>query len=152
MKHQMVHARALLTVLGLLGLLLACSRQGIEVSDAWIREAPPGSTVLAGYLTIHNHNSTPVTISGVSGEDFSSIEIHRIVTEDGMSRMQRAGALQISPGERFVLEPGGYHLMLFNPTRQLQADDSVTLLLEVKDGDGLPVQIPVVRKQTEQHH
>ena len=97
MKHRMVHACALLTVLGLLGLLLACTRQGIEVSDAWIREAPPGSTVLAGYLTIHNHGSMPVTISGVSGEDFSSIEIHRIVTEDGMSRMQRAGALEIPP-------------------------------------------------------
>ena len=138
---------ALLPVL----LLMACSRQGIEVSDAWIREPPPNSTVLAGYLTIHNHGTNAVTISGVNGEEFSSIEIHRIVTEDGMSRMQRAGALEIAAGEQFVLEPGGYHLMLFNPTRQLVAGDSVKLVLAIQDGDGLPVHIPVARKQIEQH-
>ena len=141
------HLAALLSVL----LLMACSRQGIEVSDAWIREPPPDSTVLAGYLTIHNHGANPVTISGVSGEDFSSIEIHRIVTEDGVSRMQRAGALEIPAGERFVLEPGGYHLMLFNPTRQLVAGDSVELMLTVNNGDSLPVLLPVARKQIEQH-
>ena len=132
-------------------LLMACSRQGIEVSDAWIREPPPGSTVLAGYLTIHNHDSSPITISGVSGEAFSSIEIHRIVNEDGMSRMQRADALEIPAGDRFVLEPGGYHLMLFNPARQLQAGDRVELILTVQDAAGLPVQVPVVRQQIEQH-
>jgi len=41
----------------LTGLLLSCSLSAdpvIEVQQAWIREAPPASRVLAGYMPIIN--------------------------------------------------------------------------------------------------
>jgi copper(I)-binding protein len=121
----------------------------LRISNAWIREAPPGSHVLAGYLTIENAGTAAVTVAGISGDDFSSIEIHRTVIEDGMARMLSIGQLDIPAGNAFILEPGGYHLMLFNPRRTLTSGDSVELLLHVADGPCLPVNATVLRKRTD---
>lgn len=35
--------------------------------------------------------------------------------EEGMARMKKISQLEIRAGERVVLEPGGYHLMLMHP-------------------------------------
>ena len=121
----------------------------LRISNAWVREAPPGSHVLAGYLTIENAGTTAVTISGISGDGFSSIEIHRTVIEDGMARMLSIGHLDIPAGDAVVLEPGGYHLMLFNPDRTLTSGDNVELLLHVSNGPCLPVNAPVLRKRAD---
>jgi copper(I)-binding protein len=123
----------------------------LVISDAWIREAPPGSAVLAGYLKITNRGTTQATVTGVSADDFSSVEIHRTVMENGMARMLSARQLDIPAGESFVLEPGGYHLMLFNPVRPLVAGDTVELLLEIRNGACLAVNAPVARMAVDQH-
>ena len=125
--------------------LPAHARAELVFSDAWIREAPPAASVLAGYLVISNPTPAPVTVTGVSGADFSSIEIHRTVVEDGMARMQSAGQLEIPAGGKFTLAPGGYHLMLFNPRRPLTSGDSVELLLHVRDGACVGLTLPVRR-------
>ena len=123
----------------------------LVVSDAWIREAPPGSTVLAGYLKITNRGTTQATVTGVSADDFSSVEIHRTIMENGVARMLSARQLEIPAGESFVLEPGGYHLMLFNPVRPLVAGDTVELLLQISNGACLAVNAPVARLAVDQH-
>jgi copper(I)-binding protein len=152
MSHLRAGKRLLLLLLcTLTPALPAWAGMDIAVSNAWIREAPPGATVLAGYMKITNHGDAPVTLTGVSAGDFSSIEIHRIVMEDGVARMMSAGQPEIAAGDSFVLEPGGYHLMMFNPVRPLAVGDSVKLLLHVKDGACLAVTAPVARKAVDQH-
>ncbi len=140
---------ALLCVL--IPVLPARAEMDLVVSDAWIREAPPGTTVLAGYLKITNRGVAHATVSGVSADDFSSVEIHRTVMENGVARMLSARQLEIPAGESFVLEPGGYHLMLFNPVRPLVAGDTVELLLQIRDGACLAVNAPVARMTVDQH-
>ena len=34
------------------------------MSQAWIREAPPGATVMAGYAKLHNAGKQPLTLDG----------------------------------------------------------------------------------------
>jgi copper(I)-binding protein len=123
----------------------------LVVTDAWIREAPPGTTVLAGYLKITNRGTSHATVSGVSADDFGSIEIHRTVMENGVARMLSARQLEIPAGESFILEPGGYHLMLFDPARPLVAGDTVELLLQIRNGACLAVNAPVARMPVDQH-
>ncbi|MGB5258924.1 MAG: copper chaperone PCu(A)C [Gammaproteobacteria bacterium] len=151
MSHSRIHQHLLSFLLCvLLPVLPAWAEMNIAVSNAWVREAPPGATVLAGYLTITNRGNAHATVTGVSAEDFSSVEIHRIVMEDGVARMLSAGQLEIPAGDSFVLEPGGYHLMLFNPVRPLIAGDNVELLLHVKDGACLAVKAAVARAAVDQ--
>ena len=49
----------------------------IELQEAWISEAPPTVSVLAGYLRIINNMDKAVELSGVSSPIFESIEIHK---------------------------------------------------------------------------
>lgn len=149
MIHRQLQYGLCVLLLALAAVSPANAETDLRISNAWIREAPPGSHVLAGYLSIENAGTAAVTISGISGDDFSSIEIHRTVIEDGMARMLSIGQLDIPAGDSFVLEPGGYHLMLFNPGRALTTGDSVELLLHVKNGPCLPVNAPVLRKRAD---
>jgi len=132
-------------LLAALPALATAAGEVLHVSDAWVREAPPGASVLAGYMKVSNPGTETVRVSGISGADFSSIEIHRTVIENGMARMIAIDHFDVPPGESFVLEPGGYHLMLFNPVRALDSGDRVELLLHVSDGPCLPVAAPVMR-------
>lgn len=105
---------------------LACD--GLAVSEAWIREAPPGAMSVA-YAKLTNRGTRPVVLDGARSAAFGGAGLHRTVVDaSGMSRM-RAGTLTLAPGASAALEPGGWHLMLFDPARLLKAGDVVELTL-----------------------
>lgn len=142
---------------GLHGLLLSCSLlagPAIEVQQAWIREAPPTSRVLAGYMTIINTGDSPAEITGISSPDFARAELHRTRVEDGVARMVPVDSIPVPAGGRVMLEPGGMHLMLFDPGRLLKLDDSVRLEVKLSDGATLTVEALVIRVSdgNDDHH
>jgi periplasmic copper chaperone A len=130
-----------------LAALSAC-KDGPEIvaTDPWIAEAPPGAQVMAGYLRLHNRSGEALSCDGVSGADFGAGEIHRTVVEDGRSRMLRAQRIEIAAGERAELAPGGLHLMLFRPQRELPSGTSTTLVLDC--GERQPAIEFIVRPRT----
>ncbi|MGD2137854.1 MAG: copper chaperone PCu(A)C [Gammaproteobacteria bacterium] len=127
----------------------------LEVSNPWIREAPPTARVLAGYMTLLNHGDTPLILTKVSSPDFESAEFHRTVIEDGMARMLPLKELEVPANGRVDLEPGERHLMLINPARPLHDGDTSLLTIHCADGAVLRVSVPVVRRTGDsghQHH
>ncbi|SFF31101.1 hypothetical protein SAMN04488120_10286 [Fontimonas thermophila] len=102
----------------------------LSATDAWIREAPPGATVMAGYVVLHNAGAQPIQCHAARGDDFGAIEIHRTVIEDGRSRMLRDQTVEVPPHGRAELAPGGYHLMLFRPQRPFTAGDTTRLRID----------------------
>ena len=106
---------------------IACD--GLVVSDAWVREAPPGASVMAAYATLKNGGTKPIKLEGASGADFGSVEMHRTVMQDGTMRMLAETSLPLPPGASVKFEPGGLHLMLFDPSRALKAGDKTALSL-----------------------
>jgi len=105
----------------------------IAIEEAWIREAPPGVSPLAGYLELHNRGPETVVLNDVHSEAFARVELHRTRIDGEVARMERQDELTLAPGETIRLEPGGYHLMLFRPSRPLRAGDRVTLTFSFKD-------------------
>jgi hypothetical protein len=99
----------------------------LAVEDAWIREAPPGA-MSAAYARLTNRGKRPLTLDGARSEAFGGAGLHRTVVVDGMARM-REGQLEIAPGAHAALEPGSWHLMLFDPATVLKAGDVVSLTL-----------------------
>lgn len=106
-------------ILFLLFILSAC--QSVEqnpaevfvVEKAWVRAMPPGRKMTAAYGEFKNTGSTVLKINKFSSPQFSSVSLHEtIVDSNGMSRMQEIQVMVLLPGEVFVLEPGGKHLML----------------------------------------
>ncbi len=116
-----------------------------SVSDSWIREAPPGATMTAGYMTMHNPTDRQIEIVGVKSEDFGSIELHATITEDGVAKMRREEIVAVPPGETVTFEPGGRHLMMFDPVRPLAEGDVVTLTIILSGGSEIRADSPVAR-------
>ncbi len=96
----------------------------------------PGAESAVAYLELNNESDTAVTIAHVSSPDFASAEWHETIIENGVSRMVRLDNLQIDAGGSLLLQQGGKHLMLMEPTRPMTAGVTLTLRIAY-DGDRL---------------
>ncbi len=87
----------------------------IEVEDARYRIARPD--LGAGYLLISNTTDTDMTLEGASAEGVGRIELHEsVLGDDGTMAMEaRPDGFVIASGTVLRLEPGGKHLMIFDP-------------------------------------
>jgi copper(I)-binding protein len=121
----------------------ASEEAGVSVRDAWVREAPPGMTMMAGYMALRNNTSRPQVLVAASSSDFESVTIHRTVAKDGMAGMVDASQIELKPSASLIFAPGGYHLMLMNPKRTLRAGDPVVINLEFRGGLDIPVAFQV---------
>ena len=123
----------------------------LGISNPWIREAPPGARVMAGYMELHNSGDASITVTSISSPDFAATEIHRTVVESGVARMLSVEQLEIPASSHIKIEPGGLHIMLFEPQRPLTAGATVKLILHLEDGSELTAAAPVIRKTGEDH-
>lgn len=135
--------------LGLLLLLIAgtASSQGPSViaNRVWIREAPPGVEVMAGYMMLTNQTDQAVTLDKVTSPDFGEVTLHRTLLQKNVDNMQAVKSLPIPAHNSVTLTPGGYHLMLMHPIKPLYDGDLVTLTLVFSDQSSLTIMAPVRR-------
>lgn len=117
------------------------SNNNIDTEDAWIREAPPNASMLAGYVTITNNSDQERILTSAKSKQFKMVEIHKTIVEDGVAKMRRQDDLAIPAGGSLVLEPGSYHLMLMHPTEQLKANDQVTVTVKLKSAEPANTEI-----------
>lgn len=146
--HTMQILRYALALM-LLPLILvpAVAQAELTVSDAWIPEAPPVSTVMAGFMTLHNSGDEDIKIVGVQSEQFDAVQMHLSIEEKGVAKMLPQKMLIVPAQGDLQLKQGGYHLMLFNPVSPLKAGSKVALTLNLAGGRKLPV-VAEVRKAT----
>ena len=115
----------------------------LTIQNAWIAEAPPVSKVMVAYLTIINETSKETKIIHAESELYSSIEFHETKHDHGIAKMIRHQSLNIPANDKLVLKRGGMHLMLFNPTKILKADDEIKIVFTLSDGSTQSINIPV---------
>jgi len=115
----------------------------VAVMNAWVREAVPESPVLGGYLTLVNGSQQAVTLERIESSQFDSIEIHKMGEVDGMMQMQRIDELTLDVGSSVVLKPGGKHLMMMGPERDLVTGDNVEVVFHFTNGARQVINLPV---------
>jgi len=121
-------------------LLTACGQapsEAFSVKDAWVREAPPNASMMAGYVTIKNNSDQDRILTFAKSKQFNMVEIHRTIVEDGVAKMRRQDDLPIPAGGSLELKPGSYHLMLMGPKSALKATDQVTVTICLKLDDDI---------------
>ncbi|MEQ8290419.1 MAG: copper chaperone PCu(A)C [Gammaproteobacteria bacterium] len=123
-----------------------------DVEGAWINEAPPTATVLAGYASLHNYSDQDIELIQVTSPAFNKVEIHQNVVKDDVASMVKQESLTISAASKVELSPGGLHLMLYQPESRLKAGDTVILEFFFSDGTGITTSAEVKRLQFDQHH
>lgn len=133
------------------------ARAQVEVTDAWVRATVPGQKVAAAYMRLRA--ATAARLVGVETKAARSAEIHTMSHEGGVMKMRRLDALELPAGQAVVLEPGGNHLMLFDPVQPLTDGQRVSLKLIVEQGGkrvevavDAPVRSPGADEGAHKHH
>ena len=124
----------------------------IQVDKAWVRAAPPGAGVTAGYMQISNTGGTDITLTGAHSPQFARVEFHATRhDEHGTASMVQLPTVSLAPGETQAFNPGGQHLMLIGPQQELAEGDSVEVIISTEAGDKISVTLPVRRAHHQGH-
>lgn len=119
----------------------------IEISHAWIREAPPTSRMLAGYMQITNLSDKPQLLLEAKSEQLGHIMFHSTVVRDGVARMIHMDKVKVPAKGSISFEPGGRHLMIGAPEGGLKAGQHVEVDLIFRGGLRERVEFTVKKAQ-----
>ncbi len=104
----------------------------VSIENAWVRATIPGQDVGAAYMTFNSRQD--VTLTHVESDVTSSVEIHSMSMQNGVMKMRMLKSLPLKAGKPYKLEPGGFHLMLFDLKQPLTAGQYVSFVLTFKSG------------------
>lgn len=129
----------------------------IIIEAPYARASIPGTNITSAYMSIENKGNEALILIGVSSLFSDRIEIHQHTMSDGMMKMQKVDQLVIEGKSSVVLQPMGYHLMIFNVKQALIPEEDVTLTLHFKQQKDFVITIPVrsikqERQAKKQHH
>lgn len=117
--------------------------EGLEISGAWIREAPPGATAVALYLQLRNTGSTAIVVDALGSPAFAHGMFHETVRDGDRVRMRHVERLTLAPGAALALAPGGMHGMLMRPAAPApRAGEQIDVTLGC-GGSSRQVTVPV---------
>ena len=114
-------------------LSMAKSEWNIAIKDAWARPTKAGM-MSAAYFTIHNVGSVPDSLVQVSSNASKDLQIHLSYMNDGIMVMEEQPFVAIQASEQIPFQPGGYHIMIIQPTNDMEEGDSISLSLYFKSG------------------
>nr|VFK14513.1 MAG: hypothetical protein BECKLFY1418C_GA0070996_100914 [Candidatus Kentron sp. LFY] len=140
----------LLVVWTATGCTMDRSEADITITDPWIREAPPGANALAGYMLLRNRSDTDINLVNAEGPDFDTIMFHETITRSGMATMVHLEQIRIPGQKQIAFQPGGMHLMLMQPKRNLTVGDESTIILTFAGGKEVIAEFKV-RKSSSNH-
>ncbi|MFN9014390.1 MAG: copper chaperone PCu(A)C [Hyphomonadaceae bacterium] len=90
-----------------------------------IIRTPIAGRPTAGYFGYERSYNTTDRIIAVASPAFKRVEMHDSVTEGGMKTMVKLDTLDLPAKSAIKFAPGGKHLMLFEPTKELKDGDQV---------------------------
>jgi copper(I)-binding protein len=136
----------------------ASAADSVSIENAWVRPTTPGQDVGAAYMSFNSKQD--VTLIRVSSDSTKSVEIHSMSMQNGVMKMRMLEKLAIKAGKPYKLEPGGFHLMLFDLKKPLAAGQYVNFELtfsagntEFKQSIRAPIKMPDdVEGQDHSHH
>ncbi len=118
----------------------------ITLINGWLRETPPNIKNAAAFVSLHNNSNNTKHIIAIQCSDLAArCEIHEhLRTADGKMRMQKVSApLAIAGNSTLSMQPGGYHIMLFDIKTPLRAGNTAAFTVVFDDQSALTVQLPI---------
>lgn len=115
----------------------------LQLKQGEVRVPMPGRTVTAGYFTLENTTAATVELVKASSSAFAKVELHQHIKQDDVMRMVEVETISIEPGATLVFQPGGLHLMLFEPQVALTVGDTVSVTLHFADNSTKVLELPL---------
>jgi copper(I)-binding protein len=115
----------------------------IKVEEGYVRELLPRQRVTAAFMQLRNTSDEDVVINGAQSSLAERSEIHAHRHRNGMMSMERVDRIVVPAKGKFVLKPGGHHLMLLGLQRTLLKGELIDIELIAESGEIITVELPV---------
>ena len=102
----------------------------IEIIGATIPLAPPNASVNAGYVKFTNTSDRDVEFHSFTSPVYDSVEMHVMEYKSGTAKMKQAKKILIPAKDSIELKPGGTHLMLIGPRRDVKAGEQILMIAQ----------------------
>jgi copper(I)-binding protein len=103
----------------------------LEISEARIFIPLKGSSATAAYAKLKNNSDQNLTLTLVNVEAFSASEIHESLVRDGKMSMKKIDQIIIAAHKSFEFSPGGHHIMLFDATQNILANQKLKVQFKI---------------------
>ncbi|MCO5100697.1 MAG: copper chaperone PCu(A)C [Burkholderiaceae bacterium] len=113
----------------------------VRVDGPWARATVAGQQASGAFMTLTS--SSDARLVGVQSPAAGNAEIHEMTLENNVMRMHAIDSLPLPAGKPVELRPGGYHLMLLELKKPLDAGQSVALTLTIEDAQGKRERVDV---------
>ena len=97
----------------------------------------------AVYATLVNAGAKADALVSASTDAARAAEVHETYQDGGMVMMRQVEQVAVPAGGKVELKPGGYHLMLFDLTRELRTGQSIPLVLTFRNAGKVSVTATV---------
>ena len=130
--------------------------QEVSVKDAWIRGTVQGQNATGAFMEITGKSNA--RLIGVASPAVKIVEVHNMKVENGVMKMFPVDGVDLPAGKTVKLAPGGYHVMLMNLQKPLNAGDKVPLQLtfelanKKRETVELSVEVRDIKGQPAQQH
>lgn len=120
----------------------------IQITDGWVRPGKTGMTT-AAFFTIENGTALNDSLLSVESDVTDDTQMHEsFEMEDGMMGMRPVGLIPVGAGEKVELKPGGLHIMIIQPYKDIAEGDSVHFTLTFVELGDMEIALPVVGRQS----
>jgi copper(I)-binding protein len=100
----------------------------------------------AVYFVLKNKGAEPDRLVSVSATVAESAQLHANTMRDGMVHMEPVAGIDIPASGSAELKPGGFHVMLMGPKRQLKPGQHFEMTLTFAKAGQVTIQVPVKRQ------
>lgn len=109
-----------------------CAAQ-LQIETPWVALAPPAATVNAAYMKLYNPQMQPQKIVNVNSDCCAMTMLHQMRREGDKMHMEHVDYLLVPAQSEVNLAPGGLHIMLMKPKKELQLYSKVTIVFTFAD-------------------
>ncbi len=106
----------------------------VTVTEPWVRGTVGGMKATGAFMQISAKADTRLV--GAASPVAKVVEIHEMAMVDNVMRMRAVAALPVAAGKPVELRPGGYHVMLIDIVRPLEAGTTVPITLTFEGSNG----------------
>lgn len=106
----------------------------LKFTDIWARPGDKAGAT-AVYMNIENPTDNDIELIKASDDIAEMTEMHKTVTEQGISKMVHVDRLLIPAKTTVKLKPKGLHVMIMNLQKDLEVGNEFTLKLFSQDKD-----------------
>jgi copper(I)-binding protein len=122
------------------------------IEKVWARASIGPAKAGAVYLTIVNAGSEPDRLIGAKTPAAREAATHVNTMVDGVMKMRHVAAIEVSPGEPTVLQPGGLHIMLIGLASPLAEGATFPLTLTFEKAGTIEVDVWVEKAGAMETH